>query len=75
MRRVERPVGFLITYLLAQIKCQWDFLLLLTVLLSATQQSDPVTHIDTYFYILFLIVYYYYHFGCAGSSRLGEGFL
>ena len=45
------------------------------VLLSATQQSDPVTHIDTYFYILFLIVYYYYHFGCAGSSRLGEGFL
>ena len=33
MRRVERPVGFLIRHLLAQIKCQWDFLLLLTVLL------------------------------------------
>ena len=33
MRRVERPVRFLIRYLLAQIKCQWDFLLLLTVLL------------------------------------------
>lgn len=33
MRRVERPVGFLIRHLLAQIKCPWDFLLLLTVLL------------------------------------------
>lgn len=31
MRKVERPVGFLIRHLLAQIKCQWDFLLLLTV--------------------------------------------